>query len=321
MSTEEKATLRERLTFLENKNEALQLEVSHLTDQNTKLSDQLEVMRKINLKLKQRLSTSFNKQTPSAVDSALNKSPLSKMRRAQTTVFDQSPTKKSGSLLLPSGHILPPIIEGDDNGENERNNDHSVGMILDSFKDFDNVMSPSLLKNMQLTAAEKEKPNTHASIESKGSFQFNGEAKKLMEQKEKYCEKVEQDELKEIQEMLEGVLGNPGKFQELNNMVNIREYSPFCKAEMIKAEKYIEGTENIIKKWTKQLLEVNKNCMAYTKSIEGFGNQLLMDKCFFKNNIELQTLLALISQIMKEHAIYIEVFTQVVETSIERYLF
>ena len=43
-TTEEKATLRERLLFLEQKNEALQLEVSHLTDQNSKLSDQLEVL-------------------------------------------------------------------------------------------------------------------------------------------------------------------------------------------------------------------------------------------------------------------------------------
>ncbi len=43
-TTEEKATLRERLAFLEQKNEALQLEVSHLTDQNSKLSDQLEVL-------------------------------------------------------------------------------------------------------------------------------------------------------------------------------------------------------------------------------------------------------------------------------------
>ena len=80
-------------------------------------------MRKINLKLKQRLSTSFNKrfflvcsisksfpETQSAADA---KSHLTKMRRAQTTILDESPTKKSGSLLLPSGHILPPIIEGD----------------------------------------------------------------------------------------------------------------------------------------------------------------------------------------------------------------
>jgi len=42
-SPEEKSTLRERLAYLENKNEALCLEVSHLTEQNTKLSDQIEV--------------------------------------------------------------------------------------------------------------------------------------------------------------------------------------------------------------------------------------------------------------------------------------
>lgn len=207
--------------------------------------------------------------------------------------------------------------------ENERNREHEVGMILDSFKDLDHIESGSPTLNKVFSrftgTAEKESPITHASIESKGSLHFQIEAKKLIEQQEKYSQKIEQDELKEIQEMLEGVLNEPGKFQELNNMVNLGPHSPFSKAEMIKAEKYIEGAEYIIKKWTKQLLEVNKNCLAYTKSIEGFGNQLLMDKGFFKNNIELQTLLALISQVMKEHAIYIEVFTQVVESSIERF--
>ena len=43
ISTENKTTLKERLQFLERKNEALQLEVSHLTQQNTKLYDQLQV--------------------------------------------------------------------------------------------------------------------------------------------------------------------------------------------------------------------------------------------------------------------------------------
>lgn len=43
MSAEKKSISSEKYYFLQRKNEALQLEVSHLTEQNAKLSDQLEV--------------------------------------------------------------------------------------------------------------------------------------------------------------------------------------------------------------------------------------------------------------------------------------
>jgi len=192
-----------------------------------------------------------------------------------------------------------------------------MAMILDSLKDIETPPIQQIKKFFPFEIKNSPLAVNEGDIPAKSPI-LNLDPQKLIEDHEKYTQKIEQEELRDLQLMLEDILNNPNKFQEVNNLVKMGPYSPFSKAEVNKSEKYIEGAENIVKKWVKQLEEMNKNCLAYTKSIETFGTQLLMDKSFFKDNIELQTLLTLIAQVLKEHAIYIEVFTQVVQDSIEK---
>ena len=234
------------------------------------------------------------------------------MRRAITTFNDHSqpsPTQITEANTLSekiriSLFFLICLLFKEHPQTDEKTGIPSMGMLLDSLKDLETPPTKNLPK--QFFAYDVHSPLN------------NLNQQKLMENQEKYAQKVEQEELSEIQHMLGDILNDKTKFQELNNLITIGPFSPFSKTNVSKAERYIEGAENIVKKWVKQLEETNKNCLAYTKSIESFGNQLLMDKSFFKNNLELQTFMTLIAQVLKEHAVYIEVFTQVVENSIEK---
>ena len=190
-------------------------------------------------------------------------------------------------------------------------------MIIDSLKELEQLITPSLNLDKPMSPKEKSVRASHASIESKNNLNVQLD-KKLIEVAEKCSQILEQDEMQEIQDMLRVILDDPKKFYKLNNIINISPYSPFSKLEMSKTEKYIEGTQNVIKKWTKQLKDINKHNFAYTKAVETFANQLLVDKNFFGQNIEIQSLLMLIAQMLTEQAMYLEEFAETAENSIRK---
>jgi len=108
------------------------------------------------------------------------------------------------------------------------------------------------------------------------------------------------------------------KFYETINLMKFCSYSPFSKLQTNLSEKSFEGKELIIKAWTKLIKEMNTACFSYTKSVELFASQLSVDKDKFGSDKEIPNLLALISQSLKDYAVYTEMFARVVENSIYR---
>ena len=120
----------------------------------------------------------------------------------------------------------------------------------------------------------------------------------------------------EAEKLLHSLMESPEKFFEMNNIMKLGPYSPQAKMNISQIEKNIEGIENTMKNWTKSLKEMNKSCSLYTKSIENFADQLMSDKEAFGSNKELTNLLSLISQSLKGHFVYLNMFTRVIENSI-----
>lgn len=92
--------------------------------------------------------------------------------------------------------------------------------------------------------------------------------------------------------------------------------SPYSKIKLSSIEKHLDETEVLLRKWAKSIKLVNTACLGYVKSLDTFGNQLLSDKKFFEYNKELQNIVSLVAQFLKETAVYLEVFTKVVTSSI-----
>lgn len=119
-------------------------------------------------------------------------------------------------------------------------------------------------------------------------------------------------------ENTEAIYNNSETFYETTNVMKFGPYSPSSKIQTNLIEKSFEGKELIIKTWTKLIKQMNTNCFAYTKSVESFASQLLTDKDSFEKDKEISNLLTLISQSLKDYAVYTEMFAKVVENSIYR---
>jgi len=130
--------------------------------------------------------------------------------------------------------------------------------------------------------------------------------------------RVPADETKaqEIKRYVDSILSDPKKYYQLNNVILFPPFSPFFKTVTNKIEKKFEFVENMLRKWTKLIKEMIKNCVVYIKSVEVFANQLVVDKLYFNDNKELQILCGLLAQFLKEHDIYMEVFTKILDNSI-----
>lgn len=140
--------------------------------------------------------------------------------------------------------------------------------------------------------------------------------KRLVEINERYAKSMELNNISDLEKLLNGVLDNPEWFYKINNVMRLPKPSPYSKQKVTQIEKRLDETENILKKWTRALKQVNMACTGYMKSIEAFTSQLVSDKDFFEENKEMHHLVVLVAQFLKENAVYLEVFIKVVNNSI-----
>ena len=137
-----------------------------------------------------------------------------------------------------------------------------------------------------------------------------------MEAKDKSTKEAGTNNVAGLERLLASISENPDWFYTANNLIKLPPYSPFSKTKVSQIEKHLDETETLVKKWTKSLKLQNTSCLAYIKTIESFAGQILLDAKFFDHNKELQHLIVLIAQFLRENAIYLEVFTNVINNSI-----
>lgn len=142
--------------------------------------------------------------------------------------------------------------------------------------------------------------------------------KKQEEIKEKFAKSMDLNNITDLGKLISGILENPEVFYNFNNVMRLPPPSPFAKMKVMNVEKRLDEIENLLKKWTTMIKDVNQSCMGYMKSMDAFANQMLSDKAFFESNKELQHIVVLIAQFLKENAVYLEVFTKVINNSISK---
>jgi len=125
---------------------------------------------------------------------------------------------------------------------------------------------------------------------------------------------------KELKESMDELLKDPEVFFENNNVLRFPAYSPMFKFQTQKIEKKFEMIEGMMRRWSKMLKQIKADCVAYIKSTEALANQLCIDKMYFSDNKELQDILALLAQFLKENNIYMDVFSKILQTSVYEYL-
>ncbi len=124
----------------------------------------------------------------------------------------------------------------------------------------------------------------------------------------------------EAEKIMANIKNNPEEFYETNHLLKFQSYSPFSKVKVQTIEKQIDAKEAMFRKWSKSVQEINRTCGEYLKSLDLFGNQLLQDKSFFEKNKEIQHIIGLVGQFLKENAAYLEILTKVTNTSVFTYL-
>ncbi len=176
----------------------------------------------------------------------------------------------------------------------------------------------SLVRNALRYSSQRKEASESSNNPSSPDFASRNSTQATPHNSEKKPEKshFKLQEPSEAEKLLHSLLENPEKFFEMNSIMKLGPYSPQAKMNISHIEKNIESIENTMKNWAKSLKEMNKSCSLYTKSIENFADQLMSDKDSFGSNKELTNLLGLISQSLKGHFIYLNMFTRVIENSI-----
>jgi len=140
--------------------------------------------------------------------------------------------------------------------------------------------------------------------------------KKLADVKERYAQKMELSNITDVEKLIHGVLENPDWFFKLNNITRLPPRSPFARQKYLQIEKNLDELEGLLRKWTKAFKQTDACCQAYVKSLETLGNQFLADKNTFESNKELQNLIVIIAQFIKEGSVYLEGYSKSVNNSV-----
>ncbi len=143
-----------------------------------------------------------------------------------------------------------------------------------------------------------------------------GDEKKVSDVKERYAQKMDLCNITDVEKLIHGVLENPDWFFKLNNITRLPSRSPFARHKYLQIEKGLDELEGLLRKWTKTFKQADACCQAYAKSLETLGNQFLADKGVFESNKELQNLIVLIAQFIKEGSVYLEGFSKSVNNSV-----
>jgi len=129
---------------------------------------------------------------------------------------------------------------------------------------------------------------------------------------------VEEEKLSALKSYMNELLQNPNEYYQSNDILLFSEFSPYFNKATQKIERKIDNVEHMMKKWAKLLKHMTQTGRDYIKAITDFGEQLIPDKLLFENNKEIQMLFDLLSQFLKEHVTYMEVFIKILESSIYR---
>lgn len=175
------------------------------------------------------------------------------------------------------------------------------------------TQSPNLKRVFSIRSNENDysvSESTHVSIET--------ESKRQADIKERYAKSMQLSHITDIENLRKSVIENPELFYKLNNVTRFPPRSPFSKQKFTQIEKHIETVEGLLRKWTKLLKLASTACVGYVKSIEAFSSQLLSDANVFEYNKELQHIVVLVAQFMKENAAYLEIFSKVMDNSVTK---
>jgi len=286
------SSLQEQVDFLHQKNEALFIENSCLKEQNTQLLEELEIVKTINQNLKEKLAENDFSDSP------------------------QKPYRKSSSLTVkfPLGVHKNSIDENESPSKSWKDDQTDQSKLSLSQREEDestnisNVLgNPEIRRELFIKQYESDLSISEATTI---------DDKKQTDVKERYAEKMELNNLSDVETLINGILENPDWFFKLNNITRLPPRSPFARQKYLQIEKNLDEVENLLRKWSKLLKQVDASCQSYSKSMEALGTQLLADKGFFEYNKELQNLIVIIAQFVKENSSYLDIFSRVMNSTV-----
>ena len=176
--------------------------------------------------------------------------------------------------------------------------------------------APQVADSFKSEMMVKTNPNDFSMSDTSATPSSVLDPKRQIEINERYAKSMDLNSIADLEKLLGAVVDNPEWFYKVNNVLRLPKASPYSKVKVLQIEKRLDETENLLKRWTKFLKQANMACEGYMKSVDAFANQLLVDKDFFEGNKELQHLVVMVAQFLKENSVYLEVFIKVINNSV-----